>query len=109
MMKRQSMVSIFPIYSLFDFFGLFLIFLQTASMFFSRLFLCLSLQCFFAFSVDCRKIKVVFSHASTLIKCDGCDAVLAVPRGGRCKLVQGKTWFSTITNISFIIFVILEY
>merc|ERR1711993_152375 len=37
----------------------------------------------------CYKITTVFSHAQTVVKCDGCSAVLCQPTGGKARLTEG--------------------
>jgi small subunit ribosomal protein S27e len=35
---------------------------------------------------DCGNEQMVYSHASTLVRCQVCSKTLAVPRGGKAKL-----------------------
>merc|ERR1712004_904584 len=37
----------------------------------------------------CYKITTVFSRAQTVVKCDGCAAVLCQPTGGKARLTEG--------------------
>ncbi|MGY5854464.1 MAG: 30S ribosomal protein S27e [Candidatus Thorarchaeota archaeon] len=36
--------------------------------------------------LDCENEQVIFSHASTEVKCLKCEKVLAIPTGGKAKL-----------------------
>ncbi len=38
---------------------------------------------------QCSTINVVYSHATTVVNCKNCKAVLARPTGGKAKLVEG--------------------
>ena len=37
----------------------------------------------------CYSLTTAFSHAQTVITCEGCQTVLARPSGGKCKLTVG--------------------
>ena len=37
----------------------------------------------------CYSLTTAFSHAQTVIICEGCQIVLAKPSGGKCKLILG--------------------
>jgi len=37
----------------------------------------------------CFQITTVFSHAQTLVLCNGCSTVLSRPTGGKCRLTEG--------------------
>mmetsp|Transcript_60340 Transcript_60340/g.68785 ORF Transcript_60340/g.68785 Transcript_60340/m.68785 type:complete len:84 (+) Transcript_60340:201-452(+) len=37
----------------------------------------------------CYNLTTVFSHAQTVVKCEGCSTVLCQPAGGKCKLAYG--------------------
>merc|ERR1712141_517600 len=37
----------------------------------------------------CYKITTVFSHAQTVVKCEGCSSVLCQPTGGKARLTEG--------------------
>lgn len=37
----------------------------------------------------CYALTTAFSHSQTLIKCEGCETLLAQPSGGKCKLTIG--------------------
>mmetsp|Transcript_10733 Transcript_10733/g.16064 ORF Transcript_10733/g.16064 Transcript_10733/m.16064 type:complete len:83 (+) Transcript_10733:105-353(+) len=37
----------------------------------------------------CYSLTTTYSHAQTVIKCEGCQFVLAQPTGGKCKLTVG--------------------
>ena len=39
--------------------------------------------------VACGKIATVFSHTATVVKCEGCQSILATPTGGKAKLTEG--------------------
>uniref|UniRef100_A0A4W5S0P6 40S ribosomal protein S27 n=1 Tax=Hucho hucho TaxID=62062 RepID=A0A4W5S0P6_9TELE len=38
----------------------------------------------------CYRITTVFSHAQKVVPCGGCSFVLCQPRGGKCRLTEGK-------------------
>jgi len=40
----------------------------------------------------CYSIVSVFSHAQTIITCEGCSSTLARPTGGKCKLTVGSSF-----------------
>ena len=40
----------------------------------------------------CYTISTIFSHAQSVITYPGCDAIMAKPFGGRCKLVLGCSY-----------------
>ncbi len=35
---------------------------------------------------NCQSEKIIFSHASRVIKCDNCGEILAEPTGGKAKI-----------------------
>uniref|UniRef100_A0AC34RKR6 Small subunit ribosomal protein 27 n=1 Tax=Panagrolaimus sp. JU765 TaxID=591449 RepID=A0AC34RKR6_9BILA len=37
----------------------------------------------------CYKITTVFSHATTVVVCVGCNTVLCRPTGGKARLIEG--------------------
>jgi small subunit ribosomal protein S27e len=37
----------------------------------------------------CYSLTTAYSHAQTVITCEGCQMVLATPTGGKCKLQVG--------------------
>ena len=37
----------------------------------------------------CYKITTVFSHAQTVVRCDGCSQVLCTPSGGKARISEG--------------------
>lgn len=37
----------------------------------------------------CYRIRTIFSHAQTMVKCEGCGEVLCQPTGGKARLVEG--------------------
>ncbi|KAJ9450252.1 40S ribosomal protein S27 [Diplonema papillatum] len=41
---------------------------------------------------SCSKVTVVFSHASTVVMCAACSAVLAQPAGGKARLTAGSSF-----------------
>jgi len=38
---------------------------------------------------DCLQISTVFSHAQTVVLCNGCGTVLCQPSGGKARLTEG--------------------
>jgi len=40
----------------------------------------------------CYTIATVFSHAQTVIQCEGCSTILTKPTGGKCKLTVGSAF-----------------
>ena len=40
----------------------------------------------------CYSLTTAYSHAQTVITCDGCQTVLARPSGGKCKLTIGSSF-----------------
>ena len=40
----------------------------------------------------CYALSTVFSHAQSVITCEGCNTVLAKPTGGKCKLTVGSSF-----------------
>jgi small subunit ribosomal protein S27e len=38
---------------------------------------------------DCGNEQLVYSHASTIVKCQVCSKTLAVPRGGKAEIKVG--------------------
>lgn len=40
----------------------------------------------------CFQITTVFSHAQTVIKCVGCNQIIATPTGGKCRLTEGSSF-----------------
>uniref|UniRef100_A0A674BUH4 40S ribosomal protein S27 n=1 Tax=Salmo trutta TaxID=8032 RepID=A0A674BUH4_SALTR len=38
----------------------------------------------------CYRITTVFSHAQRVVPCGGCSFILCQPRGGKCRLTEGK-------------------
>lgn len=40
----------------------------------------------------CYSLTTAFSHAQTVITCEGCQTVLATPSGGKCKLTVGSSF-----------------
>lgn len=38
---------------------------------------------------SCYNLTTAFSHAQTVITCEGCQTILAQPSGGKCKLTIG--------------------
>uniref|UniRef100_A0A8C4P198 40S ribosomal protein S27 n=1 Tax=Dicentrarchus labrax TaxID=13489 RepID=A0A8C4P198_DICLA len=38
----------------------------------------------------CYRITTIFSHSQTVVPCAGCSLVLCQPRGGKCRLTEGK-------------------
>ncbi|MBN3278819.1 RS272 protein, partial [Polyodon spathula] len=38
----------------------------------------------------CYRITTVFSHAQRVVPCGGCSYVLCQPKGGKCRLTEGK-------------------
>ena len=53
------------------------------------------------FVSGCYKITTVFSHAQTVVKCDGCAAVLCQPTGGKARLTEGKLNISPVYGTAF--------
>merc|ERR1711991_518852 len=41
---------------------------------------------------SCTKTTVVFSHASTVVKCGSCNQVLAQPAGGKARITAGSSF-----------------
>ncbi|MCS7097455.1 MAG: 30S ribosomal protein S27e [Candidatus Methanomethyliaceae archaeon] len=39
---------------------------------------------------DCGNEQIIFSHASTLVKCNICNKELAMPTGGKAKILADK-------------------
>jgi len=37
----------------------------------------------------CYSITTAFSHAQSVINCEGCNTVLCTPTGGKCKVTVG--------------------
>merc|ERR1712027_50591 len=37
----------------------------------------------------CFKIRTVFSHAQTVVVCQGCNTIMAQPTGGKARLTTG--------------------
>ena len=37
----------------------------------------------------CYAITTVFSHAQSVVVCQGCNTVLSQPTGGKCRLTEG--------------------
>jgi len=35
---------------------------------------------------DCGSVQIVFSHASTMVRCFVCGSTIAMPRGGKAKI-----------------------
>lgn len=35
---------------------------------------------------SCQSEKIIFSHASRVVKCDGCGEILAEPTGGKARI-----------------------
>mmetsp|Transcript_18654 Transcript_18654/g.21459 ORF Transcript_18654/g.21459 Transcript_18654/m.21459 type:complete len:82 (-) Transcript_18654:238-483(-) len=40
----------------------------------------------------CYALSTIFSHAQSVITCEGCNTVLAKPTGGKCKLTVGSSF-----------------
>ena len=40
----------------------------------------------------CKTMTVVFSHASTVVLCGSCNAVLAQPAGGKARITAGSSF-----------------
>jgi small subunit ribosomal protein S27e len=38
---------------------------------------------------DCLQISTVFSHAQTVVLCNGCGTILCQPTGGKARLTEG--------------------
>lgn len=38
---------------------------------------------------DCQAVTTVFSHAQSIIQCEGCNTILAKPTGGKLKFSMG--------------------
>lgn len=44
---------------------------------------------------DCSNEQIVYSHASSVVKCVVCSKTLAVPRGGKAEIratIMGVAW-----------------
>ena len=55
---------------------------------------CLSFSLPYSFFMDvkcpgCFAITTVFSHAQTVVTCQGCNTVLCQPTGGKARLTEG--------------------
>lgn len=53
------------------------------------------------FSPGCYRITTIFSHAQTVVPCTGCSLILCQPRGGKCRLTEGKDGRSANHILSF--------
>ncbi|KAI0034945.1 40S ribosomal protein S27 [Vararia minispora EC-137] len=40
----------------------------------------------------CYRISTVFSHAQTVVTCQGCDTILCQPTGGKARLTEGSSY-----------------
>uniref|UniRef100_A0A8C7G0U1 40S ribosomal protein S27 n=1 Tax=Oncorhynchus kisutch TaxID=8019 RepID=A0A8C7G0U1_ONCKI len=63
----------------------------------------------------CYRITTVFSHAQRVVPCGGCSFVLCQPRGGKCRLTEGKTLLlqkkatlREVTVVSFQLLIVVE-
>jgi ribosomal protein S27E len=43
--------------------------------------------------IACYRISTVFSHAQTVVTCQGCDTILCQPTGGKARLTEGAYHF----------------
>merc|ERR1711865_380741 len=46
----------------------------------------------------CFKIRTVFSHAQTVVVCQGCNIIMAQPSGGKARLTTGCSFRKKTMN-----------